>query len=290
MSITKFLSQIPVIKSFFDYTPVPVIRLSGVLSEGQSRRQTISHERFRKLIEKAFEIADAGEDKKSCVALIINSPGGSPAQSELIGNQIRQLADEKSIPVYAFVEDVAASGGYWLACAADEIYTTRSSIVGSIGVIAATFGFQDIIQKHGIERRVYSSGKEKSFLDPFLPAKQKDIDRVKSLQEVIHGHFKDWVRERRGDKLKDKDGSLFEGQFWSGEEAIKNGIVDGINDCYSFIDEKYGDKAMCIDLQPDKKWFSLPGMFGSQTKISAYIANDVFDHVNERALWQHYGL
>ncbi len=290
MGLSKFLSQIPVIKNLFDYTAVPVIRMSGIISEGQGRRQTLSFEKYQKIIEKAFDIAASDEEKKSAVGFVINSPGGSPAQSILIADQIRAMAEKKKVRSYAFVEDVAASGGYWLACACDEIYSTAGSIVGSIGVISASFGFQEIIAKYGIERRVYASGKDKSFLDPFMPVKPRDLERLKTLQTDIHDQFKNWVKNRRGEKLKGKEAELFEGQFWTGEKAKDIGIIDGIGNFNRFFTEKFGEKTLLLDLQPEKKLFSLPGIMGAQSRMSGEVIMEALEAMEEKSLWQRYGL
>src|SRR5216684_4261333 len=196
----------------FRRTPiVPVVRLSGVIvAGGRFGARGLSLDAVSSLLSKAFGVKGA-----KAVALAINSPGGSPVQSALIATRIRLLATEKNIPVIAFVEDVAASGGYWLACAADEIVADPASIVGSIGVISAGFGFQDFLARYGVERRVHTSGERKAMLDPFRPENPEDIARLKGLQGEIHDGFKDWVRQRRGTKLKGDEAMLFSGEFWT---------------------------------------------------------------------------
>ena len=218
------LKDVPVLGALLTPKPkVAVIRMSGVIADGSGRKETISYNAYKDLITKAFEI-----HKLQAVALVINSPGGSPAQSALIGKLIRDLAEEKEVPILAFVEDVAASGGYWLACAADEIYALDVSIVGSIGVISASFGLKELAERYGVERRIHTSGKEKSFLDPFLEEKPADVKRLKGLQRELHDRFIEWVVTRRGDRLTGSDKELFEGAFWTGARAKELGLIDEI--------------------------------------------------------------
>src|SRR5229473_645427 len=201
---------------------VPVVRLSGVIAAGgMLGSRGLSIESVAPLLARAFSLRGA-----KAVALALNSPGGSPVQSALIAQRIRLLAAEKKLPVIAFVEDVAASGGYWLACAADEIIADPASIVGSIGVVSASFGFQDLIARIGVERRVHTSGERKAMLDPFRPEDPNDVERLKALQTEIHGDFKTWVRERRGLRLKGSDDTLFSGEFWTGRRALEFGLID----------------------------------------------------------------
>ncbi|MEM6307517.1 MAG: S49 family peptidase, partial [Pseudomonadota bacterium] len=195
---------------------VSVVRLNGLIAAGRG----LNDAGLAPVLEKAFA------KKPAAVALVINSPGGSPVQSSLIGARIRRLASEKDVPVYAFVEDVAASGGYWLAASADEIYVDPSSVVGSIGVISSGFGFHDLIAQYGIERRVYTAGTSKSQLDPFKPENPDDVKRVKGILEDIHDTFKSYIRDRRGDALADRD--LFTGEIWVGAKGVADGLVDGI--------------------------------------------------------------
>lgn len=278
------LGNIPVIGGLFKPKPkVAVIRLSGVLSESTSRRGTFSHRTTEKMIEDAFDTF-----KLQGVLLIINCPGGAPAQCSLIGDHIRRLADEKKVPVYAFVEDVAASGGYWLACAADEIYANNTSIVGSIGVISAGFGMQNLIEKYGVERRVHTSGKQKSFLDPFLEEKPADVKRLKAIQSDMHEIFINWVKSRRTDKLEGKDSELFEGQFWLAPQAKDYGLIDGFGEARSFAKDKFGEKIKFKEFGPDKKL--LPSLLGTDTKLGASIAEDAIDTIEAKSIWGRYGL
>ncbi|MCK4713399.1 MAG: S49 family peptidase, partial [Marinosulfonomonas sp.] len=213
---------------------VAVIRLSGVIASGG--RAALNDEILAPVIEKAFK-----RGKPKAVALVINSPGGSPVQSSLIAARIRRLSAEKEVPVIAFVEDVAASGGYWLATAADEIWADESSIVGSIGVISMGFGLNELINRHGVERRVYTAGKSKSMLDPFQPEKPADIKRLKGMLEHIHESFKAQVSTRRAGKLSEgKD--LFTGEIWVGTAAVDVGLIDGIGHLVPLMKQRYGDK------------------------------------------------
>lgn len=279
------LGHIPVIGGIFKPKPrVAVIRLAGVLTDSGSRRATINHKSFEKIITDAF-----GEFDLKAVLLVINCPGGAPAQCALIGDQIRKLAEEKDVPVYAFVEDVAASGGYWLACAANEIYATRASIVGSIGVISASFGFHELMSKYGVERRVHSSGKQKSFLDPFMEEKPGDVKRLKALQSDMHTIFIDWVKERRGNTLTGKDSELFEGQFWLAPEAVEKGLIDGLGEARSFAKDKFGEDIKIVEFGPDKKL--IPSLIGADAKLgTSSLAEDAIDTIEAKSVWGRYGL
>jgi signal peptide peptidase SppA len=229
---------------------ISVLRLSGIIGKLGMGKNGMTLEALNDNIEKAFS-----KPKTKAVCLIINSPGGSPVQSELIANRIIALSKEKKIPVYAFVEDVAASGGYWLACAADEIYASTSSIMGSIGVISAGFGFQDMIKKMGIERRVVTQGENKSVLDPFKPTKKEDIEILKNLQKNTHDHFINYVKSRREKRLKGTDKKLFNGEFWNGQTSLELGLVDGIDNLYNFIQNKFGKKAKIEYIKSRESWF-----------------------------------
>ena len=258
---------------------IPTLRLNGVIGQAGIARSGLTIAGIEKLVDKLFS------DKKApAVALIINSPGGSPTQSSLIAEKIINLAKEKNKKVYAFVEDVAASGGYWLACAADEIYLDLNSIVGSIGVISPGFGFVDLIKKIGVERRVYTSGKSKSFLDPFKEEKKEDIDRLKSIQEQIHENFIEYVKSRRGSKLlSSAEDEIFSGLFWVGKKGVDLGLADGIGSINQIIKEKYGNKAK-IKIIDQKKSFL-------QKRLSSSINNnDIINRLEEMVMWSRYGL
>ena len=271
---------------------VPVVRLAGVIGGSGPMRKSLSLASVEKSIDKAFAVKGA-----CAVAFAINSPGGSPVQSALIHNRIRQLAAEKELPVLTFCEDVAASGGYMLAIAGDEIYGQRFSIVGSIGVISSGFGFVDAIEKLGIERRVYTAGKNKSVLDPFQPEKKQDIDRLKKIQLDIHEGFVDMVKQRRTGKLSETTDDLFTGAFWAAPKASELGLIDGVGDLHTVLREKYGEDVKIRSIS-SASGFSLrkllPG--GAQlsgpidVKVSGEIAGELAEAMEKRALWQRFGL
>lgn len=252
---------------------VAVIRLAG--SIGSTSRSQLNDEGMGPVIEKAFK-----RGKPAAVALLINSPGGSPVQSSLIGARIRRLAEEHAIPVHAFVEDVAASGGYWLATAADDIWVDPGSVVGSIGVISSGFGVPVFLARQGIERRVYTSVKSKSLLDPFLPEKKEDVARLNSLLEQIHEQFVAQVKARRGDKLTDKT-DLFTGEFWLGRRAVELGLVDGEAHLVPKLKDLYGEKVRL-------KWYGRKR--GLLSRFGADLARDAVATVEERADYARFGL
>ena len=268
-------------KSLFSSSiTIPTLRLSGVIGQAGFMRSGLNISSLDKLIDRLFS------DKKSpAVALIINSPGGSPTQSSLIAEKIISKSKEKNKKVIAFVEDVAASGGYWLACSSSEIYIDTNSILGSIGVISPGFGFVELIKKIGIQRRVYTSGKSKSFLDPFKEEKEEDISRLKNIQEQIHENFISYVRSRRGSKIEDKNiDEVFSGLFWVGQKAIDLGLADGIGSIYEVLKKKYGNKVK-IKFIDQKKSFI-------QKKLSASLidTDNILQRIEEKALWSKFGL
>lgn len=262
-------------KRFIPFLPkpalVPVIRLSGTIGAGA---RGLSDETLAPLIERAFK------SKPAAVALVVNSPGGSAVQSSLIAARIRRLAEEKKVPVHAFVEDVAASGGYWLACAADDIWVDQSSIVGSIGVIFASFGFPELMSRQGVERRVVTAGRSKNLADPFLPQKDEDIARLKALQAPIHQAFIDHVKDRRGARL-DAAADLFNADVWVGQQAVDVGLVDGVAHLVPKLQALYGAK---VRLLPYGKKRSLVQRMGLS------LASQALDAVEDRALMARYGL
>ncbi len=261
---------------------VPVVRLSGVIASGGLLGvRGLSIEGVAPLLARAFAQRGA-----KAVALAINSPGGSPVQSALIAQRIRLLAAERKLPVIAFVEDVAASGGYWLACAADEIVADGASIVGSIGVVSAGFGFQGLIDKLGIERRVHTSGENKSMLDPFRDEKPEDVERLLRLQAEIHGGFKDWVRERRGAKLNGDDSLLFSGEFWTARRGLELGLVDSLGELRSVLQARYGAKVHLPVIATRRRLLS---RFGLGSGIDS-IGPAMLAALEERAHWQRFGL
>ena len=282
--ICTFSKDIPVVGSYLEPKPkVAVIRMSGVIADGaMMRRAGISYQKFEKVIEKAFEMMNL-----KAVALVLNSPGGSPAQCSLISAQVQRLAKEKDVPVYSFVEDVAASGGYWLACG-EEIYAQSSSIVGSIGVISAGFGLEDFIKRYDIKRRVHTSGKDKSFLDPFKTEKAEDVARLKEVQRSIHEDFKNWVKERRGGALKGDDAELMEGAFWTGTDAQAKGLIDGIGSVESVMKEKFGEDIKLASCEPEKKWFSSLPLMGGEARSD--LIYDALNVAEERTYWARFGL
>ncbi len=263
---------------------VPVVRLSGAIGVSLPLRDGLTLASCTSALERAFATKGA-----KAVALVINSPGGSPVQSHLIVKRIRALASEKSLPVYAFLEDVAASGGYMLACAADEIYADPSSIIGSIGVITSGFGFTRLLDKVGIERRVHTAGDHKAMLDPFQPENPDDIERLKEIQAEIHKAFIALVSERRGERLNDIAGDLFSGAFWVGNAVKERGLVDGFGDLRSILREKFGDK-VDLRLTPGKKPPLLARLMGQGTALAMSDAGAVLATLEERALWGRFGL
>lgn len=259
---------------FFKRKPtVAVIRLAGMIGSGP--RAPLSDETIGPIIEKAFS-----RGKPVAVALVINSPGGSPVQSSLIAARIRRLAEEKRVPVHAFVEDVAASGGYWLAVAADEIWVDPSSVLGSIGVISSGFGAQVFVERHGIERRLYTAGKSKSTLDPFLPEKPEDVARLKGILDQIHEAFITHVKSRRGAKLAEGS-DLFTGEFWLGGRSIELGLADGIGHLVPKMRALYGDKVRF------SKYGRKRGLF---QRFGASIFQDGISMIEERASYARFGL
>ncbi|WP_455477291.1 S49 family peptidase [Bartonella sp. B41] len=264
---------------------IPVVRLQGaIMDSASSIRPTLSLSRCADLLDKAFS-----SKKAPAVAIIVNSPGGSPVQSRFIFNRIRNLAEEKNKQVLVFVEDVAASGGYMIACAGDEIFADPSSIVGSIGVVSSSFGFPELLKKVGIERRVYTAGKNKVVLDPFQPEKKMGIEHLKSLQLEVHQTFIDLVKERRSAKLSN-DPDIFTGMFWSGKKSMELGLIDGLNDVRSVIKERFGHSTKLKLIAPAKKIFG-PKIPAGVTSDAIYtVVDGAFMAVEERALWQRYGL
>jgi len=270
-----------------DVPVVPVVRLSGAIGVAAPLRPGLMLATVSRALERAFATRNA-----RAVALIINSPGGSPSQSHLLFMRIRQLAEEKNLPVLAFIEDVGASGGYMLACAADEIYCDRFSIVGSIGVVGATFGFTELMQKLGIERRVYTSGDRKVMLDPFLPEKPDDVKRITAIQKEIHQDFIDLVKVRRGARLTGADETLFSGEFWTAQRAIELGLADHVGDLRSTLRERFGDKVRTPLISVERGLFgrARPGVGIEALTAKAGLADDVIAALETRALWSRYGL
>jgi len=232
-------------------------------------------------LERAFTLRNL-----RAVALAINSPGGSAVQSSLIAKRIRALAAERKVPVLAFVEDIAASGGYWLATAGDEIYADPSSILGSIGVVSAGFGFTELLQRAGIERRIHTAGTRKAMLDPFRPEQPEDLARLSQLQQEMHENFKAQVRERRGGHLKGEEGELFNGDIWTARAALERGLIDGIGDLRSILRERYGDEVILVPVTQSRGW--LRRRLGLEQPDGW--AEQMLAAIEERELWARYGL
>jgi serine protease SohB len=273
-----------------DIPLVPVVRLAGIIGFSTPLRPGLTLANIARALERAFAMRPA-----RAVALLVNSPGGSPVQSHLIFRRIRQLSEENEVPVIAFIEDVGASGGYMVACAADEIVCDRSSIVGSIGVVGGSFGFHKLIEKIGIERRLYTSGERKAMLDPFLPEKPEDVERLKAIQKDIHEDFIDLVKSRRGEKLSGPEDRLFSGEYWTGQKALDFGLVDGIGDLRSVLRERYGDKVVTPLITAER------GLLGRRTPGIGFarfdalwerpgFADEIVSAIEARAFWARYGL
>ena len=258
---------------------VPHIKLSGVIGNVGKFRQGIDFSSQEEIIKKAFSIK-----KANVVAVTINSPGGSPVQSHLIYKFIREQAKKNKKKVMVFAEDVAASGGYLIACAGDEIYANSSSIIGSIGVIYSSFGFKDLIQKIGVQRRVYTAGKNKSTLDPFLDEKQEDIERLKNIQLELHKDFINVVEESRGTKLRKETGiELFSGEFWSGRKSKDLGLIDGIGNADQILRKKFGEEVIIKKFEKSKGWLA------KRLSSSEDHADKIISILEERSIWQRYG-
>jgi len=270
---------------------VPVVRLSGLIGAVTPLRPGMSLAGVARTLERAFSMKNA-----KAVALVINSPGGSPVQSRQIYLRIRQLAAEKKLPVLVFVEDVAASGGYMIACAGDEIFCDPSSIMGSIGVVGGTFGFQDLIKRIGVERRLYTAGEHKGMLDPFLPENPDDVARIKAIQRDIHALFIALVKQSRGARLKGADDVLFTGEYWAGEKSVSLGLADAIGDLRSTLRARYGDKVVTPLVAPSSGLLS--GLLGRKSAGAGTFASldgiaglpdELISALESRAIWAKFG-
>lgn len=264
---------------------VPVVRLSGPIGMNMPLVSSMSLASVSKQLDRAFSYR-----KAAAIALVVNSPGGAPAQSHLIYQRIRQLAERNKKRVIVFVEDVGASGGYMIACAADEIIADTYSIVGSIGVVSASFGFEKMLKKLGIERRVYTAGDNKRQLDAFLPAKPEDIRRLKALQESIHADFVALVKRSRGKRLAASDKTLFNGEYWLAGQALKYGLIDGVGDLRGTLQKRFGKNVLTPLIAPPSGFFArrIPGMSGAI--LTEDLAKSALAAAEERALWGRYGL
>jgi serine protease SohB len=273
---------------------VPVVRLTGVIGFATPLRPGLSISGLAKTLDRAFAVRHA-----KAVALVINSPGGSAVQSHLIFRRLRELAEEKHVPVIAFVEDVAASGGYMIACAADEIVCDPASIVGSIGVIGAGFGFAEAIKKLGIERRIHTAGESKSMLDPFLPEKEDDVKRLVAIQEDIHRMFIDLVRRRRGTRLTGPEKTVFSGEYWAAATAKDFGLIDEIGEVRSFLRRRYGEEVAMPLIATERRLFGrrIPGVTGDAPERildsvldRSGIIDELLSAIESRAIWARFGL
>ena len=266
---------------------VPVVYMSGIIGNVGALKNGITISSTQDLLEKAFKIKNS-----AAVALIINSPGGSPTQSSLIYKRIKKLAKKNKTKVIFFVEDVAASGGYYIACAGDEIYVDENSIVGSIGVIYTSFGFDKLIKKYGIERRIFTTGKYKSILDSFQKQKLSDVKKLKSIQTEIFKNFKEVVLKSRDRKINIQNKNIFSGSFWAGKEAIKLGLVDGIGDLNTIMEKKFGEKIKYIPIKPKKSF--LKGILSRSFYFKDLVdtkktISDMMEYMESRNIWGRYG-
>ncbi len=270
---------------------VPVVRLSGVIGAVTPLRPGMTLSGVARMLERAFATKNA-----KAVALVINSPGGSPVQSRQIYLRIRQLAAEKKLPVLVFVEDVAASGGYMIACAGDEIFCDPSSILGSIGVVGGSFGLQELIKKIGVERRLYTSGEHKAMLDPFLPEKPEEVARLKAIQREIHDIFITLVKGSRGPRLKAGDDTLFTGEYWAGDTSVSLGLADGVGDLRSTLRARYGEKVLTPVIAPPSGMLS--GLLGRRSPGAGQLAaldgfsglpDELISALETRAIWARFG-
>ena len=273
----RFRSDIPV---------VPVVRLSGVIGFSTPLKPGLTLASVARSLDRAFSMRNG-----RAVALLINSPGGSPVQSHLIYRRIRALAEEKKRPVIAFAEDVAASGGYMIACAADEIICDPFAIVGSIGVVGGSFGFAKLMEKLGIERRLYTSGEHKAMLDPFLPENPEDVERLKAVQREIHEGFIDLVKGSRGARLKGPESALFSGEYWTGRKVVELGLADGIGDLRSTLRARFGDKVATPLVAAERGLFGRmrPGIAADMLRHPD-LAEEIVSALEARSLWARYGL
>lgn len=267
---------------------VAVVRMSGVIGPAAPLRPGLSLAGLAETLERAFALRGL-----KAVALAINSPGGSAAQSALITSRIRALADERQVPVLAFIEDVGASGGYWLALAGDEIWVNPNSIVGSIGVIYAGFGFVEAVKKLGIERRLHTAGERKSLLDPFLPERAEDVERLSAVQAEIHANFKDAVRARRGRRLRASDDQLFNGEFWVGRRAVELGLADGVGELRGVMRDRFGKRVRLRPIGRRESWFrrrfGLP-VGRAEEGLGHGLIDGALSALETRAWWSRYGL
>jgi signal peptide peptidase SppA len=285
----KWTAKLPVVGDRVDRRPVvAVVKLHGVITPTPSpmARGAINLGSMESALARAFS-----HDRLVAVALAVNSPGGAPTQSALVADRIRGLAAKRSVPVLAFCEDVAASGGYWLACAADEIYAHATSLVGSIGVVSSGFGMAGLLERFGVERRVHTAGDRKVRLDPFSPEQPEDVAWLTGLQDDLHGQFVAWVRERRGDKLADDAEDLFSGEVWTGTKAAELGLVDGLGTMREVLAKRYAD-AHIVAVEPRRPLLARLGMAGVTARLGSPAEHllAAVDLLEQRATWSRFGL
>jgi signal peptide peptidase SppA len=282
--VMRWLSPVLPARLRADTPVVPVVRLSGAIGMGTPLKPALTLATAAPLLERAFKLARARE-----VAIIVNSPGGAPVQSHLIHRRIRSLAEQYDRKVSVFVEDVAASGGYMIACAGDEIVADPSSIVGSIGVVSSGFGFTELIAKIGVERRLHTSGESKAILDPFLPEKEEDVERLKAIQHGVHQDFIDLVKSRRAGALDEGDTFLFTGAFWTGRQALELGLIDRLGDIRSVMRERYGDEVL-LQVIGASRGFMFRRWLPPSQGLATGLADEAVAALETRALWARYGL
>lgn len=296
MDYRGLLARLPVSRLQNPPPVASVLRLSGPIGSVGRFRGGLTLAGLDSAIERAFKLP-----RLCCVALLVNSPGGSPVQSDLIARRIRDLAGEKNIPVLAFCEDVAASGGYWLACAGDQIYVRESSVVGSIGVIAAGFGFPELLKRIGVERRVYTIGEQKGMLDPFQDEKADEVAHLKQVQQDIQENFTAYVRARRGERLNGPDEDLFNGSFWAGKRAVDLGLADGVGEMRQVLRNRFGEKVVIRQMDLGKPWWRrrfgitaararAAGALWGGGPIAEDMVSGALAAIEERALWSRFGL
>ncbi len=285
MKLRKLLSRLTFGKLGKSKPVVAVLPMTGVIGQIGPMRKGLSLAGMAETIERAFKLTNL-----EAVALTVNSPGGSPVQSALLYKRIRALAAEKEVPVITFAEDVAASGGYWLACAGDEIFADESSLIGSIGVITAGFGLTGLIERIGVERRLYKSGERKSLLDPFLDEDPEDVARLRAIQGDVHEAFRALVRDRRGDKLKAPEEEVFSGDVWTGRRALEIGLIDGIGHVRSVMRERYGEDVKLELIEEEKGWLKRRLGLGAAARGRPGLAAELIAAAEERLYWGRYGL
>ena len=285
MDLRSWLAWSPIARIRSRPPVVAVVRLAGVIGMPSAIRGNLTLSRLAGTIERAFNVRGL-----KAVALAVNSPGGSPVQSALIHGRIRALAAEKEVPVFTFAEDIAASGGYWLALAGDEIYADENSIIGSIGVVSSGFGFHDLLARLGIERRLHAQGEKKVMLDPFSPEKAAEVKRLEALQKDVYSSFKVIVKARRQGKLKGSERKLFSGEVWTGRQALKLGLVDALGDLRSVMRERFGDNVRLRLVGPERRWLRRRLVQTQSEPPTGAWAEALIASLEARAMWARYGL